>query len=64
VTHWSNIDRAAFAGDLAASQRHAASVRRLGIWALCIGIIVWVLVVILEVAVWSSVDCGPYSSTC
>jgi hypothetical protein len=64
--HWSNIDRAAYAGDTAGSQRHAAAVKRLGQWALAIGIAWIVLVIILDVAVFASVsnDCGPYSSTC
>ena len=60
VAHWSNIDRAAYAGDLASAQQHAASVRRLGIWALCIGIGIFVLMIVLEAAVWTSVsnDCS------
>jgi interferon-induced transmembrane protein len=66
VKHWSEVDRAAYAGDLAGAQAHATAIKRLGIWALCIGIAVWVLVIILDVAIFASVshDCGPYRGTC
>jgi hypothetical protein len=65
VSHWSNIDRCAYAGDQAGAQRHAKAVKRLGIWALCIGIGIWVLIVIIEIAVWSAVgDCGPFRANC
>jgi hypothetical protein len=59
VKHWSEIDRSAYAGDVASAQRHAEAVKRLGIWALCIGIAWIVVVIILDVAVWTSVnDCS------
>jgi hypothetical protein len=66
VKHWSNVDRAAYAGDLAGAQAHAAAVKRLGVWALCIGLTLWVLIIILDVAVFATVNdnCGVYSSTC
>jgi hypothetical protein len=54
VSHWNNIDRALYAGDLAGAQRHADSVKRLGIWALVIGI-AWIVVLIaVEIAVFST----------
>jgi hypothetical protein len=64
VAHWSNIDRAAYAGDMASAQRHAQSVRRLGIWALCIGIALSVIWIILNVAVWNSVNNGCSGGFC
>lgn len=65
VAHWSNIDRAAFAGDLAGAQRHAASVRRLGIWALVIGIVLTAAMIGVEIAVFSQVrSCGVYGTAC
>jgi hypothetical protein len=59
VKHWNEIDRAAYTGDVPAAQRHAEAVKRLGIWALCIGIAWIVLAIVLDVAVWTSVnDCS------
>jgi hypothetical protein len=65
VSHWSNIDRCGYAGDQAGAQRHAAAVKRLGIWALCIGIGIWVLIMIVEIAVWSAAGgCGGFGANC
>jgi hypothetical protein len=38
VSHWNKIDPAAYSGDLAGAQLHAAKVKKLGIIALCIGL--------------------------
>jgi hypothetical protein len=66
VSHWSNIDRDAYMGNMAGAKAHADSVRKLGIIALCIGIAWIALVVILEVAVWSNVNniCGRFNENC
>jgi hypothetical protein len=66
VSHWNNIDRDAYMGNIEGARAHAASVRRLGIIALCIGIAWIALVVILEIAVWSNVNniCGGFNDNC
>jgi hypothetical protein len=66
VAHWNNIDRDAYMGNIDGARAHAASVRKLGIIALCIGIAWIALVVILDVAIWSNVNniCGGFNDNC
>jgi hypothetical protein len=56
VSAWQNIDRALYAGDVAAARHHADRVRKFGIIALCVGLAYYVLVLILIVAAIASVD--------
>jgi len=58
VSHWNNIDPAAYAGDIATAQFHAGKVKKLGIIALCISAVILVLYVILFAVFLSSVRTG------
>lgn len=66
VSHWNNIDRDVFMGNIVGARAHADSVRKLGIISLCIGIAWIVLVIILEVVVWSKINhlCGRFNQNC
>jgi hypothetical protein len=64
VTHWNNIDRDLYAGNIAGAQAHAAAAKKHGIAALCIGLGLAVLMIILEIVVFSvASNCvnNPYS---
>ena len=50
VSAWGNIDRALFAGDVQGAQYQADRVKKFGIIALCIGIVI----IVLDIAVVAS----------
>lgn len=62
---WGNIDRALFAGDINGARYQAARVKKFGIIALCVGVGLWLLVIILDIAVWSTVanTCTTYDTS-
>lgn len=66
VSHWNNIDRDVFMGNIVGARAHADSVRKLGIIALCIGVAWIMLVLVLEVVVWSHINdvCGRFNENC
>lgn len=53
VTHWNNIDRDLYTGNIAGAQAHAAAARKHGIAALCIGLGLAALMIVLEIVVFS-----------
>ena len=63
VTHWNNIDRDLYYGNLDGARKHADGVRRHGIIALCISLGLIVLWIILAVTLLASVGHCVSTST-
>lgn len=63
VTHWNNIDKDLYYGNLEGARRHAAGVRRHGIIALCISLGLIVLWLILAVTLLATVGHCVSTST-
>ena len=63
VTHWNNIDKDLYYGNIDGARKHADGVRRHGIIALCISLVLIVLWIILAVTLLASVGHCVSTST-
>ena len=63
VSHWNNIDRDLYYGNLDGARKHAEAVRRHGIIALCISIALVVLWIVLVLTLFATVGHCVSTST-
>jgi hypothetical protein len=67
VSHWNNIDRDLYQGNIAGARMHAAAVRKHGIIALCLSIaftVLWVVLILTAFGVASHCVATSTSSGC